>query len=102
MPELTVCPSCDRHARLGPSCPFCEAPLVSPPRRRRVTSARRAAIFAVALGASACAESTTPEDAAVADAGDTADAGDEVDAGGSIDAGSIALPYGAPPADHLL
>lgn len=96
MAHLLPCPGCARHVRASDArCPFCDAALSGGP-APRLPSARlgRAATFAfgaavATIGASGCAESTVPPDAAIAvDSSVATDSGGGgTDAGGGVDAG---------------
>ena len=93
---LTDCPSCKRHVDVRASaCPFCgAAPSALPRRRAARPGMTRAVLFtlgATVIGATGCGDSTET------DAGAGTDAGPEM-----VDSGNIAMPYGAPPADHVI
>ena len=96
---LVQCTACHRHVRASDSeCPFCGAASTEAPRPGLRVSAgtTRAVIFTVGaalIGATACGGTHSGGDAGNAGA----DAGPE-----EIDSGNVAMPYGAPPADHLV
>ena len=115
MVRLHECPACARHVRIDETrCPFCATEVDAPsslPLDTVRRGMRRLAIFTVGAamvgatasgcGASHELDSGVASDAAVAvDAG--SDAGSDAGQDAGFDAGSIALPYGAPPADDLL
>lgn len=65
MSSLSPCPSCQRHVRSEPSCPFCGAAISTTSERHEVTrGARRAAMLAVSAALAsttfvACGDDTT-------------------------------------------